>query len=210
MSDKGGKNSEIEKNEQIRAIFVLGLLAVLASIRTQNATIMANIGNEAFNIIPIIDTMILLMSFYSLFMIFGYSKDMMGENVALFFKNLARSFLIMNFAILLAIGGLLAIVYYQDRLLWFMGLLALPVAYLAYRKARTLSFEILRELKSKKGLKSFSVTMSLLGVAICVLEISYYSPQDFVPIFFVLGAVNMILFLYCSLQNKPEKQEIYK
>jgi hypothetical protein len=162
------EESETEKNEQIRAIFVLGLLAVLASIRTQNATIMANIGKEPFNIIPIIDVMILLMSFYSLFMIFGYSKDMMGENIASFFKDTARIFLIMNFLILLTIGVLLAIAYYQNRLLWFLGLLALPVVYIVYKKVKTLTFKFSKDLYSKEGLRKFALTLSLLGILMCV------------------------------------------
>ena len=97
------KERVIEKNEQVRAIFVLGLLAVLASIRTQNATIMATIGNqEPFNIIGIIDAMIILMSFYALFMIFGYSKDMVGESIADSFKHLGKSIFDNEFCI---IGG---------------------------------------------------------------------------------------------------------
>jgi hypothetical protein len=43
-----------------------------------------------------------------------------------------------------------------------------------------------------------------------VLEIVYYSPEEFVPLFFVLGTISMILFLYCSIKMKPEKQQIDK
>jgi hypothetical protein len=56
------------KLEEIRAFFVLGLLAVLASIRTQS--IAAPIGSTTLPLNPIIDTMILLMSLYALLMVF--------------------------------------------------------------------------------------------------------------------------------------------
>jgi hypothetical protein len=199
-------DSKNDKNEQIRAIFVLGLLAVLASIRTQNASLMAPIGKQSFDIIPIIDVMIFLMSFYSLFMIFGYSRDMVGENLANMFRQIARSFLIMNFLILVAIGVILSIAYYQNRLLWFLGILAIPVVYLTYRKLKTFKPKI--NLKSKKEKKSFGLTMILLGLIFSVLEIIYYSPEEFVPFFFVLGAICMIIFLYFSSKKKSEQKKL--
>jgi hypothetical protein len=201
------KESRNEKNEHIRAIFVLGLLAVLASIRTQNASLMATLGKQAFDIIPIIDTMILLMSFYSLFMIFGYSRDMVGENLANMFKQIARSFLIMNFLILVSIGVILSLAYYQNRLLWFLGILAIPVVYLTYRKLKSLKIMTIN-LKSRKERKSLGLTFILLGLSFSVLEISYYSPEEYIPLFFVLGAACMVTFLYFSLKKKAEQKKL--
>jgi len=40
------------RKEEIRGLFVLGLLAVLSSIRVQNDEMMVSIGQISFNIIP--------------------------------------------------------------------------------------------------------------------------------------------------------------
>lgn len=204
------KETTIEKNEQIRAIFVLGLLAVLASIRTQNGTLMATIGKQSpFDLMGIIDAMIILMSFYALFMIFGYSKDMMGESIANSFKHMARAFLVMNFALLVGIGVILGIAYYQNRLLWFFGVIAVPLAYSIYLEVKKWRIKATKTIHSKEGRKSIGFLALSLGLGFSMLEIGYYSPEQFIPIFFVIAVVCIIILLYFSSKLKVEegKQE---
>jgi hypothetical protein len=195
-----------DRNEEIRAFFVLGLLAVLASIRVQNSSITAHLGNQPLDLIPIIDVMILFMSFYALFMIFGYSKDMLGEDLANAFIGMARAFLIMNFTILLVWAALIGVAYYQNRLIWFFGILALPIVYLIYRKLKTLKIRSIN-LHSKKERRSIALTVAFLGIVISVLEISYYSEKEFVPLYFILGGVSMVVYLYLTDQIEAEKQK---
>ncbi|MGD6805352.1 MAG: hypothetical protein ACQCN4_00095 [Candidatus Bathyarchaeia archaeon] len=199
------KKNETEKNEQIRAIFVLGLLAVLASIRTQNATIMASMGNqEPFNIIGIIDVMILLMSFYALFMIFGYSKDMVGESIADSFKHLARAFLVMNFALLVGIGFILGLAYYQSRLLWFFVVISVPIGYATFLKIKEL--KIKRTVNSKEGKKSIAFLAVSLGLGFSMLEIGYYSPEQYVPIFVATAIFCIVILIYFSNKEKLKQK----
>ena len=109
------------RSEEIRALFVLGLLAVLASIRTQS--INAVIGKTTLPLNPIINITIILMSFYALFMVFGVSRDMIGENLAVMFKSLALAVLLMNFVLLMFFGIVYAVAFYQNRLLWSAGII---------------------------------------------------------------------------------------
>jgi hypothetical protein len=76
------EHSRETKKEEIRGIFVLGLLAVLASVRVQYSTMMVNIGRSSFEAIVFLDFTIVLWSFYALFMVFGLSEDMIGKTVA--------------------------------------------------------------------------------------------------------------------------------
>ena len=63
------------------------------------------------------------MSFYALFMVFGVSRDMIGENLAVMFKSLALAVLLMNFVLLMFFGIVYAVAFYQNRLLWSAGII---------------------------------------------------------------------------------------
>jgi hydrogenase nickel incorporation protein HypA/HybF len=102
---------------------------------------------------------------------------------------------------------LLSIAYYQNRLLWFLGILAIPVVYLTYRKLKTLKIKMIN-LKSKKEKKSLVLTIVLLGLMVSILEISYYSSEELIPFFFILGVVCMIIFLYFSAKAETEQKKL--
>jgi len=199
------------KLEEIRAFFVLGLLAVLASIRTQTFSVPTKDGTLPLN--PIIDVMLVFMSLYALFMIFGYSKDLVGETIASFFRSMAIQFLILNLVFVLMFGILYAFAYYQNRLLWMIALIAIPAGYVGLLKFNQIKKNRLTKNKDKKRLTRdeklliVGQTLSGFGVAICALMISYYASEQAVWVFFVIGAVSMIFWLYfVNLKNK-EKTE---
>ena len=190
---------ENRKNEEIRALFVLGLLAVLASIRTQNTELTATIGQASFNLLQIIDVMILFMSFYALFMVFGYSTDMFKEALAKWFREFARLFLVLNFIFLLFVAIIFGIAYYQNRLLWLFGLVAIPVIYLYLPKLRRfLKILVTQHVSARELLRRNIVTILTITLVGCLLEIGYYSAEQFVPIYFVASAIFIIFLIYLS------------
>lgn len=206
MSEEKEKSIRIE---EIRALFVLGLLAVLASIRTQ--TINATVGQSSLPLNPIIDVTITLMSLYALFMVFGFSKDMVGETVADMFRSLALGILLINFIILVVYGFIIAIGFYQIRLFWMIVLISLPISFVVYRKYREK-----RKIRSKNGgkklspedkLRVFGGTLSGVGVVISMLMVTIYSPEQFLWVFSALGVVLILVWLYfASKEPKSEKE----
>jgi 4-hydroxybenzoate polyprenyltransferase len=128
----------------------LGFLAVLASVRSQS--INAVVGQNTYPLNPLIDTTLLLMSLYAIFMVFAYSKDMIGESFAQTFKTLALGVLSLSFMVLIVFGVFYGVVLYQNRLIYLVGVIAVPIAYLSYVK--------INEIR-KKANKEKSVTMKL-------------------------------------------------
>lgn len=194
MSEEEAKD---RRNEEIRALFVLGLLAVLASIRTQNPELTVTIGQVTIPIIPIIDIMLILWSFYALFMVIGFSEDMFGKMVAKSFRYYAKLFLALNFVILVAISFLYALAVYQNRFLWAIGLFAIPLAYYFYDKFKKMKKNAYR-FGSNLTMKDIVSVVSAFGLVACFWLIFQYPSEQLIPIFFVVGAIFMILSLYLN------------
>jgi hypothetical protein len=58
-------SSSLLKKEEIRGLFVLGLLAVMASIRIQNEEITIIFEETSYNVVVFLDVMIVMWSFYA-------------------------------------------------------------------------------------------------------------------------------------------------
>lgn len=197
---------KINKHEEARALFVLGFLAVLASVRSQS--INAVVGQNTYPLNPLIDTTLLLMSLYAIFMVFAYSKDMIGESFAQTFKTLALGVLSLSFMVLIVFGVFYGVVLYQNRLIYMVGVIAVPIAYLSYVK--------INEIR-KKANKEKSVTMKLptkktivgllssTGLVLSIVMIISYSPEQYLWIFFITASVSMVALLF--LANKAEKSK---
>lgn len=83
------QSSDIKK-EEIRGLFVLGLLAVLASVRLQYNSLMVNIGQGSFNLLVFFDFTIVFWSLYAVFMVFGLSADMLGKTSWRMYRHCAK------------------------------------------------------------------------------------------------------------------------
>ena len=92
------------RHEELRGIFVLGLLAVLVVIRYQNKQLMVQIGQSSFDFIPLINLTIILWSAYAFFMVFGVSSDVVGKNLAETFQRISIFCLRLDFMWLALIG----------------------------------------------------------------------------------------------------------
>lgn len=197
------KEAKSTRTEEIRALFVLGFLAVLASVRNQAISVV--VGQSTISLNQIIDTTILLMSLYAVFMIFGFSKDMIGESTAAIFKSLALLVLLLNFVILTFFGILYGVSYFQSRLVWLLGITALPIAY-----AFILKFNEIRKKRSKdkrKKIRFIDIVklISVSGFVICFLWVGYYSPEEHIWIFFVGGFTSMAVMIFLDYKIKKDK-----
>lgn len=95
-----GQSVKVSKNDEIRALFIFGLLAVFASIRVQYSQLIVTIGYGSVNLVPLIDMIIILWSLYAFFMVIGLSSDIVGKNTASVFKSVSNVFLQWSYAIL--------------------------------------------------------------------------------------------------------------
>jgi hypothetical protein len=195
--------------EEIRALFILGLLAVLASVRTQTINAPTQAGSFPLN--PIIDITIMFMSLYALFMVFGYSKDLIGETVATIFRSIAIQFVILNFVLLITYGIIYAIEFYQSRFLWMIVLIAIPCIYAGILKIRSYSGKKKEEPKSELSLEQkLLLIIKMLagfGIVISALMIANYASEEMVPYFFMTGATFMVFWLIAASLIKKQKEE---
>ena len=211
MSEEEPKGNRLE---EIRAFFVLGLLAVLASVRTQIINVPSKIGTISLN--PVIDFTIVFMSLYAICMVFGYSKDLVGKGIASFFRSIAVQFLFLNFVLLAFFGLVYAFALYQSRFIWMVLFIAIRSCYVAYlkirqwRKKRTKEADV-PKLSIRAKLWVLGQTLGGTGVVVCALMISYYAPEQLVWVFFVEGCVVMFEWLwFVSVKPKYFDKGKYK
>jgi hypothetical protein len=95
-----------DRKEEVRGLFVLGLLAVFASIRVQYSSFMVQFGQLSLDIIPLLNVIVVLWSLYAFFMVLGLSEDIIGKIAAEAFRQNSKTFLLYNFLLL---GVLVAI-----------------------------------------------------------------------------------------------------
>lgn len=201
MSKKKSSNAGFRK-EEIRGLFVLGLLAVLSSIRVQNETMMVSIGQISINIIPFLDITIILWSFYAFFMVFGLSEDMIGRTASNVFREAAKAFLYFNFLILAFLSLLLGYFGYPTRLPWALGLLSILILYALVVKLR----EIRRRKSIKFNLKeiiksNLSPLLSIVTI-LCFAMIMFSAYEQYVIPFFVIGCVTIVIWLFVSEKKR--------
>jgi hypothetical protein len=73
--------------EEIRGVFVLGLLAVLVSIRFGYKELLIYVGEPYFNLISgLIDITIVFWFLYAYLMVLGISEDVIGKNTRNYLK----------------------------------------------------------------------------------------------------------------------------
>jgi hypothetical protein len=128
LSEEEESPADNGKREELRAVYLLGLLAVLVSLRFQNEQLLVPYGQEEIDLIPWIDITIILWFFYALFMLLALSKDVVGETLAQTFRFLSKLFLVYDYALLAFIGTLFFYAGYPTRAPWILGLVAFCLA----------------------------------------------------------------------------------
>ena len=202
------KSSSNFRKEEIRGLFVLGLLAVLASIKVQSDKIVVTIGQMTVDIIPMLDITIILWSLYAMFMVFGLSEDMLGETTANIFRETAKMFLYFNFLVLGVLSFMLGLFAFPNRLPWALGLISLLLLYLGFEKLKELiklrKFRKSLKLNLKKWAESNLRFLSALLILICFVFIMFISDEQYIFPFFIIGCVGIVIFIMAIRKEKTK------
>jgi hypothetical protein len=217
MSLQREETERVTRRDEIRALFIFGLLAVLASIRVQYSILNVSFAYGSLNLVPIIDDIIVLWSFYAFFMITGLSRDVVGKTVARVCRGVSTVFLQWSFIILgflLFPAGLLA---YGARMFLFLLLilLAVVIGFVALLSKKRFSFKdwwnkrkdfgrVLTSKEKRVTLLGFIILSSVSGVLYYPKE--WVASTEMVLLFYVVAAVAMSIYLFLQ---EPKTDETY-
>ncbi len=183
----------IGKNEEIRGLFVLGLLAVLTSVRVQYSKMEVVIGQSTFDVVVFFDLTILFWSFYAFFMVFGLSEDMLGKGVANACRDIATAFLQFNFLALLTLGLLFGYFAYPTRLPYALAMLGLFALLASVRKLRKRAKKPIK-IEFKKLLKASASPLLILVLFVSLMFIMLNINEQVVIPSFVVGCAAIVIW----------------
>lgn len=211
-------SKESLRHEEIRGLFIFGLLAVLASIRIQysstNTQMTVQLGYGSFNILPILDNIILLWSLYAFFMVLGLSEDVIGKGISESFRALAKVFLQWNFIILGTLSIPIGFLAYGERFFYVIYLVVLTVIV-------GLIFVIFlgKGLQFRSRLKPiFTRKNTLLALGLIFILSSYaiigYPETWFASVYvsfiaFLVSAITVTILLFLEAKKKDDSFETY-
>lgn len=188
------KSSNDTRKEEIRGLFVLGLLAVLSSIRIQNSEMIVEIGQASFNIIFWIDITIVLWSLYAFFMVLGLSEDLVGKPISSSFREMSKVFLGLNYTLLIFFSLLVFILGFLPRLPYALSLILALICYVIITKLRKRKEPLEIKLNIWKTIKSNTPQMLKLTFTLCVI-LTIFTLDEYVIPFFIIGCVSFVLFI---------------
>lgn len=179
--------------EEIRGLYVLGLLAVLASIRIQQSTMNIKIGTSEYSVLPFLDITILLWSLYAFFMVLGFSEDIIGRRGSIAFKETAKLYLMLSFVMLAFLTVMLAIFAYGLRLLWeSIILLAIGVGVLISKPSKIPKFKIPSKTDFKSTGKHLLFVILTGTIALCFVFILGVEGQEMQMLLALIGSAAAI------------------
>jgi len=185
------KQLKITKNEEVRGLFVLGLLAVLTSVRIQFSKMDVTIGQSSFNVIVFFDLTIVFWSFYAFFMVFGLSEDMLGKSIAEVCRSAATAFLQFNFVALSLLGLIIAYYAYPTRLPYALTLLGFFAVLALFRRLRRREKKPVK-IELRKLLKSSLYPLLIMILFFSLLLIMMGTSEQVVIPSFVVGLIAII------------------
>ena len=208
------QSEEVSRNEEIRAILVLGLLAVFASVRVQFSTLELTYPYGTLNLVPVIDILIIFWSLYALFMVLGLSEDSIGKSASNVFRELSTSFMKYSFIFLGAFLVPFGFIIYGLRMIYMLliVLVIVIISILVYLERRLknrherLSWkDFVGYLKSGKIKKYRSFVLGLIFIfsilAVSIYPESWFAPRAVVTIAFVVAVVTITIII---MSRKPE------
>jgi hypothetical protein len=193
------------RKEEIRGIFVLGLLAVLVTVRIQNAKIMVTIGQTTFDAIPLLDITVLLWSFYAFFMVLGLSEDIFGETMASSFRQTAKTFLTFYFIMMAFLALIFGFYAYPTRLPYALGLLGILGAYVVWEKLKEFKKKM-ASISIKTELKALIMPGSILTLFFSFMLILFGTDENWVLPSFLVGAAATVVFLALTQRRKHKTE----
>jgi hypothetical protein len=199
------------KREELRGLFVLGLLAVVASIRIQSKEMTIIISEKSYDVTVFLDIMLILWSFYAFFMVLGFSEDIIGKKSSKMFREISTTYLYLSFVILAFLSVIFFLAIYPTRTPWVLGFLPVLFAYLVIRKLIRIR-KTLRPLKVnyKNLLERIRLNLYQILLAIfinCFLLIMYGTSENFIVPSFIVGSVSLVSFLIARDKVEGKKEE---
>jgi hypothetical protein len=191
LSERESRSSYF-KREELRGLFVLGLLAVVASIRIQSKDITFIINEKSYNVTIFLDIMLIMWSCYAFFMVLGFSEDIIGKKTASMFREVSTTYLYFSFLILGGLGLSFWLTIYPIRALSALGFLLVPLIYQLIRIRK--SFKLSSENPWKQA-KPNLYQLLLLAFAICFLLIMLGIYEEFAILFFATSSICLASFL---------------
>jgi len=129
--EKTKSSIRAEKLEQIRGLYIIGLLAILVSIKLSyslNPSISVDIFTDTF-----LTFLISCWAIYSFLMIFGFSQDILPDSLATSFRAYARFWLRLSLAVTIAFIIFISyIAYLSNRLPMTIALIIVIITTLLY------------------------------------------------------------------------------
>ena len=210
------QSERVSRNEEIRALFIFGLLAVFASIRVQYQTLTVTYPNGSFNLAPIIDVIIILWSLYAFFMVLGLSGDTIGKSTAIVLKGISKVFLQYSYILLVFFLIPFGLIIYGVRflLVLFIILAAFIVAIYVRIKSRP------KQNSKKLSLRAYFTTERLrknlpfvLGlIFLFSATIVFYYPDSWfgssviVFVAFIIAVIAVSLLIGFRKPNDSERE----
>ena len=172
---------------------MLGLLAVLSSIRIQYAELIIKLGQTPIDIIPWIDITIFLWSLYAFFMVLGLSEDLLGKPISSSFREISKVFLGLNYILLVFLSLLAFYLGYLPRIPFALVLILMFVCYIAITKLRKHE-EPIRLSSVWESIKSNTPQILLLIFTLCIIMTIFGNDEYLIPSF-ILGCVAITLYI---------------
>jgi len=195
LSERESRNSYF-KREELRGLFVLGLLAVVASIRIQNEEITMIVEGKSYNVVVFLDIMLVMWSFYAFFMVLGFSEDIIGKKSASTFREVSTNYLYFSFVILAFLSIAFAYSVYPTRTPYALGFLLVAFVYWLIRKSirirKTFRFSF-KNLWMRVRANLYQLLLSVFMV--CFLLVMFGTHEEFVLPSFIIGSICLVSFL---------------
>ena len=199
------------RKEELRGLFVLGLLAVFASVRVQYSSFMVQFGQLSLDIIPLLNIIIILWSLYAFFMVLGLSEDVIGKTAASVFRQNSKTFLLYNFLLLAVLIGIFGVVGFP-HIIYLLGFIVILISYFFIVKL----FEKIRRKKprkkktTKKEVTEKRQSFSVIALLICATLIMYIQNELVALSIFIIGVVDVLVFVYFQeeINQKKAKQQL--
>lgn len=200
-----------DRKEEIRGLFVLGLLAVFASIRVQYSSFMVQFGQLPLDIIPILNIIIIFWSLYAFFMVLGLSEDVIGKTAASAFRQNSKSFLLYNFVLLAVLLGFFGIIGFP-KAVYLLALVFVLASYyiiakLFEKREKTKKNKARKKKLTKKESLERLQGFSAIAILICSTVVFYVENEIVAYSVFVVGLVAIFLFAYFQEKKKDIKNK---
>lgn len=202
--------------ENIRGLFTLGLLAVVATVRIQylNREITWTINGTPQIITPFFDAMIYLWSFYAFFMVMGLSDDIIGEKTSKIFRRVSRYYLYFSYVLL---GLMASVFYYNIYPTQAIGLSVFVVALFIYWSGKQIYLFQKRIRKKELSVKSLSKKaidylksewyQFLFSIAfVCLTLVVAGTREELIIPSAIVGSIFLVLFLIMKDRKKKTEQ----